>query len=187
MDEEAQKWNVKMLSDAACPLLAHPIILWVENPAEPNPGFASVGVCISVKKLCQTADVVHKPDFLQGLSENKSSDEEIDGNNQEDQKQDTGWYRDCIRKDKWQYLCNQWYWPGFPHGEAHSSFDHDSYIISWVQRTHGLKMVGPVLIPSEGSPVGWLVSATTWGMYSWNFCCNAYNGQWCYTTLLYTT
>ena len=38
-------------------------------------------------------------------------------------------------------------------------------------------MVGLVLIPSEGSPVAWLVSATAWGMDSWNFCHNAYNGH----------
>ena len=40
---------------------------------------------------------------------------------------------------------------------------------------HGLKTVGLVLIPSEGSHVGCFISATTWGMDSWNFCHNAYN------------
>ena len=37
MDKEAQKWNVKMLCGADCPLLAHPIIWLLENPAEPTP------------------------------------------------------------------------------------------------------------------------------------------------------
>ena len=41
MDEEAQKWNAKMLSGAEFPLLAHPIILLLENPVGPTPAVES--------------------------------------------------------------------------------------------------------------------------------------------------